>query len=45
MSSSITPLSTLLGAWGDMGGPADIDGSGLVDGADLPALLGEWGDC
>ena len=38
-------LSTLLGAWGDSGGPADIDGSGLVDGADLAALLGEWGDC
>ena len=38
-------LSTLLGEWGEPGGPADIDHSGLVDGADLASILGYWGPC
>ena len=27
------------------GGPGDLDGSGLVDGADLTIILSAWGDC
>jgi len=25
--------------------PADLNGDGLVDGADLAAVLGNWGTC
>ena len=32
-----------LGDWG--GGAADLNGDGIVDGADLTILLGSWGDC
>ena len=38
-------LTSLLGAWGIAGVPADLDGSGLVDGGDLTILLGAWGEC
>lgn len=49
-----TPTQTS-GNVGDLGGntisdtcsncPADFDGSGVVDGADLASLLGSWGPC
>jgi hypothetical protein len=33
----------LLGAWGTANAAADIDNNGTVNGADLSALLGQWG--
>jgi len=38
-------VAEVLGAWGEAGGPADIDGSGLVDGLDLALVLAGWGPC
>ncbi|HMN96887.1 MAG TPA: GC-type dockerin domain-anchored protein [Phycisphaerales bacterium] len=38
-------LGVLLGAFGELGGPADLTGDGIVDGADLGVLLGAWGPC
>jgi len=37
----------MLGFWGLNGKPvdADINGDGLVDGADLAMLLSSWGTC
>jgi hypothetical protein len=34
----------LLAQW-DIVGSADIDGTGVVDGADLAFLLAAWGPC
>jgi hypothetical protein len=34
----------LLQSWG-FEGPADLDHSGTVDGADLTTLLASWGEC
>jgi hypothetical protein len=34
----------LLGAWATAG-PADLNRDGVIDGADLGALLGAWGAC
>jgi hypothetical protein len=36
-------LAALLSAWGQPGGPADLNGDGTVDGQDLATLLGSWG--
>jgi len=48
----VTPadLADVLAAWGPCPGwcPADIDGSGTVDGADLTFVMAAWGavgDC
>jgi hypothetical protein len=43
---SVDDLAILLASWslGAASG-ADVDGSGLVDGGDLAALLGGWGPC
>ncbi|MDZ4754683.1 MAG: hypothetical protein SGJ11_09320 [Phycisphaerae bacterium] len=38
-------LASLLGAWGQVGGVANLDGNGPVNGADLAILLGAWGPC
>ncbi len=35
-------LGSLLGEWGQTGGPADLNNDGVVDGADLGILLGAW---
>jgi len=35
----------LLSAWGTNNADADIDGSGVVGGTDLTALLASWGPC
>jgi hypothetical protein len=34
----------VLGSW-DQTGCADLDDSGLVDGADVGIVLGFWGNC
>jgi hypothetical protein len=34
-----------LAAWGNTGGPADINGDGIVDVLDLSEVLGAWGPC
>ncbi len=31
--------------WGNAGGPADLDGSGVVDFGDLLMVLDAWGPC
>jgi hypothetical protein len=36
-------LAILLGAWGQGGGAADLDGDGQVNAADLAILLDNWG--
>lgn len=38
-------LGTLLGAWGQHGGPSDVNGDGIVNSGDLGAMLGAWGAC
>jgi hypothetical protein len=38
-------LGVLLGAWGNAGGPADLNNNGTVGPEDLALLLGAWGDC
>lgn len=38
-------LASLLGAWGNAGGPQDLDNDGTVAGGDLAVLLGSWGAC
>ena len=38
-------LLAIIGAWGQLGGPEDIDGSGTVDTGDLLLVLGGWGPC
>ena len=35
----------VLAAWGDKGGPEDLDGSGTVDFGDILAVLAAWGPC
>ncbi len=35
----------VLDAWGNKGGPEDLDGSGTVDFADLLIVLAAWGPC
>ena len=35
-------LGALLSQWGAQGGPADLNGDGLVDGADLGGMLARW---
>ena len=35
----------LLGAWGTANAAADLNRDGIVNGADLGALLGAWGPC
>ena len=38
-------LSAVLAAWGNKGGPEDLDGNGTVDFDDLLILLAAWGPC
>ncbi|MBL9148260.1 MAG: hypothetical protein JNM94_06140 [Phycisphaerae bacterium] len=38
-------LGVLLGAWGNAGGPADLNNNGTVGPEDLALLLGAWGNC
>ena len=38
-------LAVLLAAWGNSGGPEDLDGSGTVGSGDLAVLLAAWGAC
>jgi hypothetical protein len=49
------PTDQIVGPWTDQGGntvaescasdcPGDLNGDGIVDGADLSILLGAWGD-
>ncbi len=35
----------ILSAWGNKGGPEDLNGSGTVDFADLLIVLAAWGPC
>ena len=35
----------ILAAWGNEGGPEDVDGNGVVEFADLLAVLAAWGPC
>ena len=35
----------ILAAWGNKGGPEDLDGSGLVDIGDILIVLANWGPC
>jgi len=35
----------LLSAWGTANAAANLDGSGIVDSADLAILLSAWGGC
>ena len=35
----------VLDAWGNKGGPEDLDGSGTVDFGDLLIVLDAWGPC
>ena len=32
-------------AWGNKGGPEDLDGNGVVDFGDLLIVLAAWGPC
>ena len=41
----IQPALLLLAAWGNTGGPEDIDGSGAVDFSDLLSVISAWGPC
>jgi molybdate transport system permease protein len=41
--TSLTCIAVLLGAWGEFGGVADIDGDGVVAAPDLTRLLSAWG--
>ena len=44
----VETLAAILNTWGTDGGKfprADVDGSGTVDGADLAAVLSQWGPC
>ena len=38
-------LIALLDAWGNEGGPEDLDGSGTVDFGDILVVLTAWGPC
>jgi len=40
----VEDLAILLGDWGT-DGPGDVDGSGECGGADLAALMTNWGPC
>ncbi len=42
---SVDDLLAVLDAWGNKGGPEDLDGSGTVDFGDLLLLLAAWGPC
>ncbi len=35
-------MAILLGAWADLGGPADLDEDGIVGASDLALILGAW---
>jgi hypothetical protein len=41
----VADLLALLAAWGQNGGPEDVNGDGVVDVADLLQLLAAWGPC
>ena len=38
-------ILAILSAWGNKGGPEDLDGSGTVDFGDLLVVLSAWGPC
>ena len=38
-------ILAILSAWGNKGGPEDLDGSGVVDFGDLLIVLAAWGPC
>ena len=38
-------LLRILDAWGNEGGPEDLDASGTVDFGDLLIVLDSWGPC
>ena len=38
-------LALILGFWGSDNATYDLDGSGLIDGADLTIILADWGEC
>ena len=40
-----TDVLAVLSAWGNAGGPEDLDGSGFVDFGDLLVVLSSWGPC
>ena len=40
-----TSLQAVLDAWGNEGGPEDLDGSGTVDFDDMLIVLASWGPC
>ena len=35
----------VLAEWGNMGGPEDLDESGIVDTGDILVVLAAWGPC
>ena len=38
-------IVAVLAAWGNEGGPEDLDGNGVVNFDDLLLLLAAWGPC
>ena len=57
VTTGATPISTatatvgfgdmldVIGAWGTLGGAADLDGDGVVGFGDVLSLIGAWGPC
>jgi hypothetical protein len=41
----VTDLLAVLSAWGDLGGPCDVDRSGKVDVGDILGVIAGWGNC
>ncbi|MHC4948330.1 MAG: FG-GAP-like repeat-containing protein [Planctomycetota bacterium] len=41
----VTDLLQVLGDWGQVGMPCDVDGNGVIEVGDLLAVLAEWGPC
>jgi len=41
----VTDILAVVGAWGEKGGDADIDGSGIVGVGDLLVVIDAWGAC
>ena len=42
---NVTDLLEVVGAWGEAGGPADVNGDGIVNVADILAVVEAWGAC
>ncbi len=38
----VTDILAVVGAWGEDGGPADVNGDGIVDVTDLLTVVNAW---